>query len=69
MIGTYIETCRSHSKNPKPLAQKGKIIWLRGGVISFDHKTLYAYTINVIINLGCSNEKNRRRLSKEIRLI
>ncbi len=38
-------------------------------MISFDYKTLCAYNVIVVINLGCSNEKNRRRLSKEIRLI
>ena len=38
-------------------------------MISFDYKTLCAYNLILVINLGCSNEKNHRRLSKKIRLI
>ena len=35
-------------------------------MISFDYKTLCAYNVIVFINLGCSNEKNRHRLSKKL---
>lgn len=37
--------------------------------LAIDSKTRCAYNVSLGVNLGCSNEKNRRRLSKEIRLI